>query len=87
MRLKVSHDMPGVESERVTPTKYEAEEAIYQGGEYIGTVVYVKRKVKSGIEGAKASVYGWRPEGWGYAKNAKLTTKQDAIKRLKRYQP
>lgn len=88
MRVSVSNEqMPGVQSERTLPMAAELRrDAVYRGDEFIGEVVYLRRRRKAppGSQSSTGFVseYGWRPDGWRYAANAKLTSMVDAIRRL-----
>lgn len=88
MRTNVSNEqMPGVQSERtMSMAKELRRDAVYRDGVFIGEVVYVRRRRKAPASSPSStgfvSEYGWRPDGWRYAANAKLTSKVDAIRRL-----
>lgn len=74
--------------ERTIPMGHEARrDAVYRCGEFIGDVVYVARRKKAPTGSASATgfvtEYGWRPDGWRYAKNAKLTDRRGAVDRLR----
>lgn len=90
-RIKV-HDMPGVEFEFVPRTGMEpateiTRVAVYDQGQFRGEVVHVarRRKAPPGSPSSTGFVtqYGWRPDGWRHPNNAKLTSKADAIRRLR----
>jgi hypothetical protein len=84
-RINVSNKLlPGITSESVPGLGTEIYRfAIfdsYNEDEYLGEVVYMRRK----LSGARGSQYGWRPAQ--SAPQSKLTTKVDAIKRLTRFE-
>jgi len=64
-------------------------EAVYRDDVFIGEIVYVARRRKArGVEIESSSTgyvtdYGWRPDGWRYPTNAKLTDSAGAISRLR----
>lgn len=86
------HGLPGVEFEFVPRTGQEPDteiqrRAIYDQGVYRGEIVHVarRRKAPAGSQSSTGFVtdYGWRPDGWRYQKNVKLTGPADAVRRLR----
>lgn len=82
--------LENVETERTVVMGGEViRECVYRDGVYVGDVVYVGRRRKArGLEVESSSTgsvtdYGWRPDGWRYATNVRLTDKRGAIERLR----
>ena len=75
-RVNVDNDrLPGVQSARTITFGTEMHrEEIFSGGDYIGEIVYVRRKR------SKFTEYGWRPAK--SAAQSRLTDKVSAIERL-----
>lgn len=78
--IRVSNTrMPGYRSRRTLTmgNEEQREEVFDPDGQYIGEVVYVKRRTKRGIE------YGWMPAK--APRQSKITDRVEAIKRLPRF--
>ena len=64
-------------------------EAVYRDGEFVGEIVYVARRRKARGHELESSAtgyvteYGWRPDGWRYSNNARLTDRTEAAARLR----
>lgn len=84
-RLRVAD---GCEVERVMVMGKETiREAVYRDGTYLGEVVYISRRRKAPAGSTSSTGYvtewGWRPDGWRYSPRAALTSRTDAIARLR----
>lgn len=78
MRINVSNEvLPGVQTERTLnlgPNEIHRKD-VFLDGEYVGQVVYVARRSRSG-----GTLFGWRAAR--SASNSRLVTQIEAIRRL-----